>query len=136
MEAILIDTMHVVDILIDDSYFDLAQAIQDKKITGLVSVVTLTELVKIGGIKHKEKMHNNLNSLINSNLIFVDVNHTIAMRAGELRLKYDIPTVDSLIAATGIVENVKHILTDDHHFKPLKNHIKPINLKTALKLAK
>ncbi|NOR48220.1 MAG: PIN domain-containing protein [Methanosarcinaceae archaeon] len=136
MEAILIDTMHVADILIDDSYFDLAQAIQDKKIIGLVSVVTLTELVKIGGTKHKEKMHNNLNSLINSNLIFVDINHTIAMRAGELRLKYDIPTVDSLIAATGIVENVKYILTDGHHFKPLKNHIKPINLKTALKLAK
>jgi predicted nucleic acid-binding protein len=57
MEAILIDTMHVADILIDDSYFDLAQAIQDKKIIGLVSVVTLTELVKIGGTKHKEKMH-------------------------------------------------------------------------------
>lgn len=136
MEAILIDTMHVADILIDDSYFDLAQAIQDKKITGIVSVVTLTELVKIGGINHKEKMRSNLNSLINSNLIFVDINHTIAMRAGELRLKYDIPTIDSLIAATGIVENVKHILTDDHHFKPLNNHIKPINLKTALKLAK
>lgn len=135
MEAILIDTMHVADILIDDSYFDLAQAIQDKKITGLVSVVTLTELIKIGGTKHKEKMHNNLNSLINSNLIFVDINHNIAMQAGELRLKYEIPTIDSLIAATGIVENVKHILTDDHHFNPLKNLIKPINLKTALKLA-
>lgn len=135
METILIDTMHVVDILIDDSYFDLAQAIQDKKITGLVSVVTLTELIKIGGTKHKEKMHNNLNSLINSNLIFVDINHNIAMRAGELRLKYEIPTIDSLIAATGIVENVKHILTDDSHFNPLKNLIKPINLKTALKLA-
>jgi len=135
METILIDTMHVADILIDDSYFDLAQAIQDKKITGLVSVVTLTELIKIGGPKHKEKMRNNLNSLINSNLIFVDINHTIAMRAGELRLKYEIPTVDSLIAATGIVENVKHILTDDKHFEPLKNLIKPINLKTALKLA-
>ena len=135
METILIDTMHVADILIDDSYFDLAQAIQDKKITGLVSVVTLTELIKIGGLKHKDKMRNNLNSLINSNLTFVDVNHTIAMRAGELRLKYEIPTVDSLIAATGIVENVKYILTDDHHFKPLKNLIKPIYLKTALKLA-
>ncbi|MBW6470877.1 MAG: PIN domain-containing protein [Methanosarcinaceae archaeon] len=136
MEAILIDTMHVADILIDDSYFDIAQAIQDTKITGIVSVVTLTELVKISGINHKEKMRSNLNSLINSNLIFVDIDHTIAMQAGELRLKYKIPTIDSLIAATGIVENVKHILTDDHHFKPLKNHIKPINLKTALKLAK
>ena len=55
--------------------------------------------------------------------------------ASELRLKYDIPTIDSIIAATGIVNNVKHILTDYDHFKPLKNMIKPIDLKNALKLA-
>src|SRR5665648_847766 len=103
METILIDTMHVADILIDDSYFDLAQAIQDKKITALVSVVTLTELIKIGGPKHKEKMRNNLNSLINSNLIFVDINHTIAMRAGELRLKYEIPMLTRSLQRQGLL---------------------------------
>jgi len=40
-------------------------------------------------------------------LIFVDVTQKIAITAGEIRLKYDIPTADSLIAATGIDENVK-----------------------------
>jgi len=108
---------------------------QNKKITGLVSVVTLTELIKIRGKKDNKRMHSDLNNLIASNLVFVDVNDTIAIRAGELRLKYDIPTIDSIIAATGIVNNVKHILTDDNHFKPLKNTIKPIDLKNALKLA-
>ncbi len=136
MITILIDTMHVADILRDDSYFELAQAIQNKTITGVVSVITLTELIKIRGMKDKEKMYNDLNSLITSNLIFADVDSAIAIRAGELRLKYDIPTADSLIAATGIVGNVKHILTDDEHFKPLKNIIEPIDLKTALKLIK
>ncbi len=136
MITILIDTMHVADILMDDSYFELAQAIQNKRMTGLASVITLTELIKIRGMKDKEKMYSDLDRLITSNLVFVDVDSTIAMRAGELRLKYDIPTADSLIAATGIVENVKHILTDDEHFKPLKNIIKPIDLKTALKLVK
>jgi len=134
--TILIDTMHVADILIDDSYFELARAIQDKKITGLASVITLTELIKIRGMKAKEKMYSDLDRLITSNLVFMDVDSTIAMRAGELHLKYDIPTADSLIAATGMVENVKHILTDDEHFRPLKNIIKPIDLKTALKLVK
>lgn len=134
MITILIDTMHVADILMDDSYFELAQAIQNKRMTGLASVITLTELIKIRGMKDKEKMYSDLDRLITSNLVFADVDSTIAMRAGELRLKYDIPTADSLIAATGIVENVKHILTDDEHFKPLKNIIKPIDLKTALKL--
>ena len=82
-----------------------------------------------------DTMHSDLNNLIASNLVFVNVNDTIAIRAGELRLKYDIPTIDSIIAATGIVNNVKHILTDDDHFKPLKNTIKPIDLKNALELA-
>lgn len=80
-------------------------------------------------------MHSDLNNLITSNLVFLDVNDTIAIRAGELRLKYDIPTIDSLIAATGLVNNVKYILTDDDHFNSLKNMIKPIDLKKALKRA-
>lgn len=67
-------------------------------------------------------------------MIFVDVNPKIAARAGELRLKYDIPTADSLIAATGVVENVKHILTDDDHFDPLINLIKSINLKNCFQI--
>ncbi len=134
MNTILIDTMHVADLLMDDSYFELAESIHNKKITGLASVITITELIKIRGMKDKESMRSDLGKLITSTLIFVDVNRTIATRAGELRLKYDIPTANSLIAATGIVENVKHILTDDDHFDSIKNLIKPIDLKTALKL--
>lgn len=135
MIKILIDTMYIADILIDDSYIKLAKSLQNKSITGLVSVITLTELMKIRGMKDNERMHSDLNNLMASDLVFVDVNDTIVIRAGELRLKYDIPTVDSLIAATGIVNNVKHILTDDAHFKPLKNMIKTIDLRKALKLA-
>jgi predicted nucleic acid-binding protein len=136
MNTILIDTMYVADLLIDNSYFELAQSIHSKKITGLASMITITELIKIHGMKDKERMHSDLDKLVASNLIFVDVDRTIAKRAGELRLKYEIPTADSLIAATGIVENVKHILTDDDHFNSVKNLIKPIDLKTVLKLIK
>ena len=81
-------------------------------------------------------MRSDLGKLVTSNLIFIDVDRTIASKAGELRLRYDIPTADSLIAATGIVENVKHILTDDDHFDSVKYLIKPVDLKTALKLIK
>ncbi|NJD53181.1 MAG: type II toxin-antitoxin system VapC family toxin [Candidatus Methanoperedens sp.] len=136
MNTILIDTIYVAGLLMDDSYFELAQSIHNKKITGLASVITITELIKIRGMKENERMNSDLDKLVTSNLIFVDVGRAIAKRAGELRLKYDIPTVDSLIAATGIVENVKHILTDDDHFDSVKNLIKPIDLKTALKLIK
>lgn len=84
----------------------------------------------------KEQIYNDLNRLVTSNLIFVDVNRMIAISAGKLRMGYDIPTADSLIAAAGIVENVKHILTDDEHFDAIKSLLKPVNLKTALKMAK
>jgi len=136
MNSILIDTMHVADVLIDDSYFELAQSIQNKKIKGIASVITITELIKIRGMKDTERMRSDLGKLVTSNLIFIDVDRTIASKAGELRLRYDIPTADSLIAATGIVENVKHILTDDDHFDSVKYLIKPVDLKTALKLIK
>ncbi len=133
MNKILIDTMYISALLTKKTspYFDFAQAVEDDKISGIVSAVTLTELVKILGVKvYKEK----INQLISSNLRIMDVSQLIAIRAGELRLKYDIPTADSLIAATGVVENIRHILTDDDHFEATKNLIKPIDLKTALKL--
>lgn len=135
MNSILIDTMHITDLLLEDSHFELAQAVQNKKITGIVSVITLTELVKTSGMKNKDLMRSILYRLISSNLIFLDVTQKIAITAGEIRLKYDIPTADSLIAATGVVENVKHILTDDEHFDVTKGLIKPIDLKAAMKLA-
>jgi len=54
---------------------------------------------------------------IKSSIILVDVTGEIAEEAGRLRLKYGIPTIDSIIAATSIIENIKHVLTaDERHF--------------------
>ena len=135
MNKILIDTMHIVNLLTDEdsSYHELSQALDDEKITGVISVVILTELIKILGEKiYMEK----INELVSLNVILVDIDQTIAIRAGELRMRYSLPTGDSLIAATGMIENVKHVLTDDAHFDTVRNYIKPINLKTALQMAR
>ncbi len=136
MNRILIDTMHLVTILKDDSHFELLKSINDEKITGMISVISLTELIKILGRKaeDRKRISGTIQRIMSSNLILEHVNTTTAIRAGELRLKYDIPTADSLIAATGIIENVKHILTDDEHFEATKSLIKPIDLKAAMKL--
>ncbi|MCX9075146.1 MAG: PIN domain-containing protein [Candidatus Methanoperedens sp.] len=139
MNTILIDTMHLVEMLKLKNEFliELAKAINKKKLVGVVSVVSLTELIKILAKREKEgQASRTIHQLTSSNLTFVDVNHSIAIRAGELRVKYDLPTVDALIAATGVAGNVKHFLTDDDHFDSVKNLIKPIDLKAALKLAK
>jgi predicted nucleic acid-binding protein len=137
MNTVLIDTMYIEAILIKDEppYTDFADAIDDGKIIGISSTVFLTELIKNLGMRDTDRMKNTIRQLKSSEIILVNVTQKIASRAGELRLKYDIPTVDSLIAATGIVENVRHILTDDDHFNPLVNLMKPIDMKMALKLA-
>lgn len=139
MNRLLIDTMYVEAIFSKEEkpYTTFANAIDNGKIIGLSSVVSLTEMIKNLGKKDEEKMKTTVQQLKSSEIVLVDVTQEIAERAGELRLKYDIPTIDSLIAATGIVENVKHILTYDiRHFEHVKNLIKPIDLKTALKIAK
>jgi len=134
MDKILIDTMHIAALLTDEneSYFELAQAVKDQKIIGVVSVVTLTELIKNLGIENRKRILD----LTSTNLVFINVTQRIAMHAGDLRLKYDIPTIDSIIAATCIAENIKHILTyDRRHFEPIKK-IKIIDLKMAINMAK
>lgn len=137
MNRILIDTMHLGRLLLDDSYLDLAGAISDGDIEAICSVISLAELTKRLGMIDEERMRKIRQELLSSRLIFVNVTRTIAMRAGDLRLRYDIPTVDSIIAATCVVENTRHIFTSDsRHFEPVKTLIKIIDLKTALKMAK
>ena len=135
MKKILLDTMIIYDILTEENkigpYHELAQAIEDEKITGVISVVTLTEIINFLGDVYKEK----INGLLSSKLDIIDIDLMIAIRGGEFRKNTGLSTGDSLIAATGVLENVKHILTDDTHFDDF-SYLKKINLKTVLKMAK
>jgi predicted nucleic acid-binding protein len=95
------------------------------------------ELIKNLGMKDIDRMQTTIRELKSSAIILVDADQRISEIAGELRLRYEIPTVDSIIAATGIVEGVKHVLTRDiRHFESIKNKIKIIDIKTALKLSR
>lgn len=137
MIKILIDTMPIYDLLTEEvkegPYFKLAEKIKNQKINGVISVVTLAELIiHLGKDIYKQK----LKELVSSNLVIVDINQEIAIRAGELHMDQKLPLGDALIAATGITENIKHVLTDDGHFDASQNFIKPINLKTALKMGR
>ena len=137
MDRILIDTMHLGGLLKDDTYHDLAGAISDGDIEAICSVISLLELTKRLGMRDEERMRKIRQELLSSRLIFVNVARTIAMQAGELRLRYDIPTADSLIAATGIAGNTINILTDDtRHFEPIKNLLRIKTLKQVLDMVK
>lgn len=137
MNKILIDTMHIEAIFSKDPrYLNLIDAIDDGKIMGLSSVVTLTELIKNMGKKDEKRMETSVRELKSSEIILVDVTQEIAEEAGRLRLKYGIPTIDSLIAATSIVENIKHVLTtDERHFGKLPK-LNLIDREKAIKLAR
>jgi len=137
MNRILIDTMHLGGLFKDDTYLDLAGRISDGDIEAICSVVSLLELTKRLGMIDEKRMRKTRQELLSSRLIFINVTRTIAMQAGELRLKYDIPTADSMIAATGLVENTIYVLTgDERHFGPIKDLIKKIDLKTAIELSR
>ncbi len=137
MNEILIDTMHIEAIFSRDSrYLKLIDAIDNGKLTGVASVFTLTELVKNMGRKDEARMETAVRELKSSEIILVDVNQEIAEEAGRLRLKYGIPTADSVIAATSIIENIKHVLTsDERHFGKLTK-LNLITREKAIKLAR
>ncbi len=139
MNKILIDTMWLEAIFTREEppYTTFADAIDDGKIIGLSSVVSLAEMIKNLGKRDEERMRKTIQDLKASEIILVNVNQAIAERAGELRWRYDVPTADSMIAATGIVENVKHVLTNDaRHFGRVKNLIKIKDVKKVLDMAK
>ncbi|VVB93140.1 PIN domain protein [uncultured archaeon] len=137
MNRILIDTMHLGKLIQDDNYLELAGSISDGDLEAICSVISLLELTKRLGMRDEDRMRKIRQDLLSSRLVFVNVNRTIAIQAGELRLKYDIPTADSLIAATGIAGNALNILTDDtRHFGPIKNLIKIKTLKQVMDMAK
>jgi predicted nucleic acid-binding protein len=137
MNEILIDTMHIEAIFSKDiRYLKLIDAIDQGKLTGIASVFTLTELVKNMGKKDEARMETAVRELKSSEIVLMDVTQQIAEEAGRLRLKYGIPTSDSVIAASSVIENIKHVLTsDERHFGKLKK-LNLITLEKAVKLAR
>ena len=126
--------MHIIDILSDNRYLPIASAIDEGRIDAMISVVSLTELIKILGSHDIKKTQATIRDLKSSKIEIEPLDTTIAEQAGYLRLNYKIPTVDSLIGATGMVCNAKHILTDDTHFDALKYLIKPITMAKLTKM--
>lgn len=137
MNEILIDTMHIEAIFSKDPrYLKLIDAIDEGKLTGIASVFTLTELVKNMGKKDEARMETAVREFKSSEIVLLDVTQQIAEEAGRLRLKYGIPTSDSVIAATSVIENIKHVLTsDERHFGKLKK-LNLVTLEKAIKLAR
>jgi predicted nucleic acid-binding protein len=134
MVTILLDTMEILKLLSEPEYQRLADAIDREKIQCTISVISLTEIYKVVGVKDERAARELIMKIIGSKLNVVDVDTRIARKAGELRLKHNMPTADSLIAATGVVAGATHVLTEDAHFDLVASLLKRVNLKRIRKM--
>ena len=68
----------------------------------------------------KEVAHLRIESILTSRLRVVDLTTKIAVASATLRCQYrDLPTADSIVAATSIQTGSKRVLSDDPHFKKI-----------------
>jgi len=62
-----------------------------------------------------------VNSILASRLRTVELTMKIAITSANLRCQYrDLPTADSIVAATSIETGSKRVLSDDPHFKKIR----------------
>ena len=62
-----------------------------------------------------------VDSIVKSNFKIVDLDTVIALSAARLRCRHkDLPTADSIIAATAIELKSNTVITDDPHFKEIR----------------
>lgn len=134
MVTILLDTMEILKLLSDPEYRKLADAIDREKIQCIISVISLTEIYKIIGMKDERAAKELVTKIIGSKLKVMDVDTRVARKAGELRLKHNMPTADSLIAATGVIAGATHVLTEDVHFNLIASLLKRVSLRRVKKM--
>ena len=84
--------------------------------------VVILELIKISIKSGKKQIMDELlkNFELNKNIDIVNCSLEISKKAGEISATYNIPTVDSIIAATAILNNCHRLISKDSHFVKLK----------------
>jgi len=89
---------------------------------GIVPTIVLHEVYKYMYEKvGMEVAQLRVNSILTSRLSIVDLTPEIALTSARLRCYYsDLPTADSIVAGTSIESRSKRVLSDDPHFKEIR----------------
>lgn len=119
-QSIVLDTMIFIYQFEDHPQFSkltnkIFQHLENKKITGHISTISLLEIL-IRPRKEKQWAvaleYNNL--LCHSPYLnVVDVTAQVANLASSIRVKYNLPTPDSIIVATGLSQKATGLITAD-----------------------
>ena len=89
--------------------------------TAFVPTIVIHEVYKFMCEKlGKEVAQLRIDSILTSRLKIVDLTAKIAVTSAALRCQHrDLPTADSIVAATSIQTGSKRVLSDDPHFKKI-----------------
>ena len=88
----------------------------------IVPTIVLHEVYKfMHGNVGRDAAQLRVNSILRSRFTIVDLTPKIAVTSAALRCRYGgLPTADSIVAGTSIETKSKHVLSDDPHFKRIK----------------
>lgn len=88
----------------------------------VVPTIVLHEVYKlVADIAGKDVADLRVSSILKSNFSVIDLTSDIAILSAQIRNKYKgLPTADAIIAATAIKTKSKRVLSDDPHFKGIK----------------
>lgn len=129
-----IDSMYLIRLLRDEDMKGLAGLIQEEKIEAVVSPISLVEVYSVLARRDKARARSYVGSLWASKLQIPGLTPPVITLSGDLKNDYQIHMSDAIIAATGITSGARHMLTDDAHFKSVKNKIKPLDLQQCKKM--
>lgn len=90
---------------------------------GILPTIVLSEFYALTRKKAgRDVAEKYFNELVNSGLEVVNMTPSVAKQAGFLRYKYKekTPWGNCIIAATGILSKAENVVTEDPHFKQLK----------------
>lgn len=90
----------------------------------IVPSVTILELIRRSIRTGKKKiMDELLKSLLTSrNIKIIECDVEIAIKAGEISAIFNIPTIDSIIAATSVIYKCHRLISNDSHFDILRKN--------------
>jgi predicted nucleic acid-binding protein len=117
----LIDTNIFLNVLRSEEPYSsssgaLLADVEEKRVNGLASTVTLAEIL-VGAYKAGDEATKivdlALRRLEGRGFLFVAVDEAVARRGAEVRAKHGLGLPDALIAATGLLTNVDRLVSRD-----------------------
>ena len=105
-----------------DKLMDLFQRIENKSVTAVTSIITITEILtspyKLQDLNLVEEYRSTLLSF--PNLVFREMDYAIANKTAQCRAEYGLKTPDAIQLATAIIEEADVFITNDNDFQQVK----------------